>query len=269
VSGRAVVACGDVNRVSTWGYPLLLSSSGAPKRALSGGRRTSARAISLPTAALERRKAVDSQPPRRLSILAGLLARFMGRTRRAQWHQRIRSFFQPLPPADVVHEPVSYKSMPRSAGTSRTTAEGWEGAFTPRRLAREKEAYLAARFAATKLPGIGHWVEVVVIGRRRPLFPLTLRSARSGSSIRGATLRVSWSSSPSFHFGCLVSHAEASDFGFSTLECLRLGVPVIRPGRLRRVCVFRSGYSTGPGRATTASVMRRILRSNQSDQFSM
>jgi hypothetical protein len=42
-----------------------------------------------------------------------------------------------------------------------------------------------------------------------------------------------------------------------------------RPGRLRRVCVFRSGYSTGPGRATTASVMRRILRSNQSDQFSM
>jgi glycosyltransferase involved in cell wall biosynthesis len=29
----------------------------------------------------------------------------------------------------------------------------------------------------------------------------------------------------SFHFGCLLSHAEA--LGISTLECLRLGVPVI------------------------------------------
>jgi glycosyltransferase involved in cell wall biosynthesis len=295
VSGRALVAYGDVNRVDTWG--------GHPYFFLQAGRRNGLfqAGIALhPERFRHRRLLWNALRPLTLDRPRGFM--YSRAHLRALWADRRApsgiseyvSHFQPLPPTDVVREPVSYyidatlhqyfEDYQRSLG-KRIRAEA---------LAREKEAYLAARFVvcwsrwcaddvktfygvspenvrvilpganideasvpaatgwdgklsplrlgfigvdwerkdgpvlldvATKLQRMGHSVEVVVIGPKASTLPSHPALRAMGFIDKARELSRFVELVRSFHFGCLLSRAEAS--GISTLEGLRLGVPVI------------------------------------------
>jgi glycosyltransferase involved in cell wall biosynthesis len=204
------------------------------------------------------------------------------------------SFYQPLPPIDVVREPVSYyidatlhqyfgdyrrrlgrriraEALAREQvayhesrfvvcmsqwcaddvtsfygitpekvrvilpganinEASVPVARAWDGELSPLRLGLigldwERKGGHVLLDVATKLRSMGHSVEVVVIGPKASALPShpALRAMGFIDKARDHSRFVELVRS--FHFGCLLSSAEAS--GFSTLECLRLGVPVI------------------------------------------
>jgi len=72
---------------------------------------------------------------------------------------------------------------------------------------------------------MGHSVEVIVIGPDTSKLPPHPALRAMGFIDKARDLPGFVELVRSFHFGCLLSHAEA--LGISTLECLRLGVPVI------------------------------------------
>jgi glycosyltransferase involved in cell wall biosynthesis len=295
VSRRALVAYGDVNRVRTWG--------GIPYFFLQAGRRNGlfqAGTSIHPERFRYRRLIWNALRPLTLNRPRGF--QYSQAYLRDVWADRGEpdgiteyvSFFQPLPPIDVVREPVNYYID----ATMHQYFEDYRRRLGRRIhaevLSREKEAYLAARFifcmsrwcaddveafygispekvrvilpganidessvptmtrwdgslsplrlgligvdwerkggptlleAATKLQSMGHSVEVVVIGPEASTLPSHPALRAIGFIDKGRDLSRFVELVRSFHFGCLVSHAEAS--GFSTLECLRLGVPVI------------------------------------------
>jgi glycosyltransferase involved in cell wall biosynthesis len=295
VSGRALVAYGDVNRVSTWG--------GIPYFFLQAGRRNGlfqAGVALHPERFRYRRLLWNAVRPLTLDRPGGF--QFSRAHLRDLWADRDApsgiseyvSFFQPLPPTDVVREPVSYYID----ATLRQYFEDYRRRLGRRvhaeTLAREKEAYLSARFVvcmsrwcadgvkafygippekvrvitpganideasvpaatqwdgelsplrlgligidwdrkggpllldvATKLQRMGHSVEVVVIGPKASALPRHPALHAIGFIDKARELPRFVELVRSFHFGCLLSRAEA--LGISILECLRLGVPVI------------------------------------------
>jgi glycosyltransferase involved in cell wall biosynthesis len=106
----------------------------------------------------------------------------------------------------------------------------WNGSLSPLRLGLvgmdwERKGGPILLETATALERMGHPVEVIVIGPAASRLP-------SHPSLRAVGLVDKRRDLPrfvelvrSFHFGCLLSRAEA--LGISTLESLRLGVPVI------------------------------------------
>jgi glycosyltransferase involved in cell wall biosynthesis len=295
VSRRALVAYGDVSRVSTWGgIPYFFLRAGLRNGLFQGG-------IAVhPERFRHRRRVWNALRSLTLDRPGGFM--YSKAYLHALWADRRAptdvteyvSHFQPLPPTDVVTEPVSYyidatlhqyfEDYPRRLG-GRIRAEA---------LTREKEGYLAARFvvcmsqwcaddvkafygvspeqvrvilpganideasvpaatawdgklsplrlgligidwerkggpvlldAATELQRMGYSVEVVVIGPKASTLPAHPALHAMGFIDKARELSRFVKLVRSFHFGCLLSDAEAS--GFSTLECLRLGVPVI------------------------------------------
>jgi glycosyltransferase involved in cell wall biosynthesis len=109
------------------------------------------------------------------------------------------------------------------------TAE-WNGVLSPLRLGLvgidwERKGGPVLLDAAAILGRMGHAVEVVVLGpdpKRVPAHP-SLRAL--GYVHKGREFQRFVEILRSFHFGCLLSRVEAS--GFSTLEYLRLGIPII------------------------------------------
>jgi glycosyltransferase involved in cell wall biosynthesis len=292
---RALVAYGDANAVDTW--------SNIPFYFLQAGRR-----IGLFTAGVTLR---PGRFRRRRMLWNALRPLTFNRPRgfmysrahlHALWADRRApngigeyvSHIQSLPPRELVGEPVSYYID----ATMRQYFDEYERSMGRRiraeALAREKEAYEAARFvvcmsrwcaadvkasygiapekvrvilpganiddssvpapvewdgnlaplrlgfigidwerkggpvlleAATRLQRMGHSVEVVVIGPDASELPKHPALRPMGFIHKGRDLDRFLEVVRSFHFGCLLSHAEA--LGISTLECLRLGVPVI------------------------------------------
>jgi glycosyltransferase involved in cell wall biosynthesis len=109
-------------------------------------------------------------------------------------------------------------------------AEEWDGDLSPLRLGLvgidwERKGGPILLDAASILERMGHDVEVVVLGpdpKRVPAHP-SLRAL--GYVHKGRDFLRFVEILRSFHFGCLLSRVEAS--GFSTLEYLRLGIPII------------------------------------------
>ena len=108
--------------------------------------------------------------------------------------------------------------------------ESWNGELKPLRLGFigkewERKGGPLLLEIATRLQRMGHEVEVVVIGPDPASLP-SHRSLRAVGFINKVKeLPRFIALVRSFHFGCLLSGVEA--LGISTLECLRLGVPVI------------------------------------------
>jgi glycosyltransferase involved in cell wall biosynthesis len=106
----------------------------------------------------------------------------------------------------------------------------WDGELSPLRLGLvgidwERKGGPILLDAASILERMGHDVEVVVLGpdpERVPAHP-SLRAL--GYVHKGRDFQRFVEIVRSFHFGCLLSRIEAS--GFSTLEYLRLGIPII------------------------------------------
>lgn len=106
----------------------------------------------------------------------------------------------------------------------------WDGSLAPLRLGFigidwKRKGGPELLDAATRLQKMGHSVEVVVIGPDASELPPHPALRPMGFIGKGRELPRFVELVRSFHFGCLLSHAEA--LGISTLECLRLGVPVI------------------------------------------
>ena len=106
----------------------------------------------------------------------------------------------------------------------------WDGSLVPLRLGLvgvdwERKGGPLLLDVATKLQRMGHSVEVVVIGPKASTLPSHPALRAMGFIDKARELPRFVELVRSFHFGCLLSHAEAS--GISTLEALRLGVPVI------------------------------------------
>lgn len=109
-------------------------------------------------------------------------------------------------------------------------AEEWDGELSPLRLGLvgidwERKGGPLLLDAASILERMGYEVEVVVLGpdpSRVPAHP-SLRAL--GYVHKGREFQRFVEIVRSFHFGCLLSRVEAS--GFSTLEYLRLGIPII------------------------------------------
>jgi glycosyltransferase involved in cell wall biosynthesis len=108
--------------------------------------------------------------------------------------------------------------------------EEWDGELSPLRLGlvgihfgRKGGPILLE--AASILERMGHEVEVVVLGPEPSGIPAH-PSLRALGYVNKAQERQRFVEIVrSFHFGCLLSRVEAS--GFSTLEYLRLGIPII------------------------------------------
>jgi glycosyltransferase involved in cell wall biosynthesis len=295
VSGRALVAYGDVNRVSTW--------SGIPYFFLQAGRRTGLFQVGVavhPERFRYRRLLWNASRPLSLDRPRGFM--YSRAYLHALWADRhppngiseYVSHFQPLPPTDVVRVPVTYYID----ATMHQYFEDYRRRLGRRihseALVREREAYLAARFVvcmsrwcaddveafygvppenvrvitpganideasvpaaarwdgklsplrlgfigvdwerkggpvlldvATKLQRMGHSVEIVVIGPDAAALPSHPALRAVGFIDKARELPRFVELVRSFHFGCLLSSAEA--LGISLLECLRLGVPVI------------------------------------------
>jgi len=110
-----------------------------------------------------------------------------------------------------------------------TDAPVWDGTLTPLRLGYigvdwERKGGPLLIDAVERLRAMGHDVELVVIGPDPSRVPDRPGIRRLGyvDKTHGPRLLELMRS---FHFGCLLSSAEAS--GFFSLECLRLGVPII------------------------------------------
>lgn len=106
----------------------------------------------------------------------------------------------------------------------------WDGSLSPLRLGFigidwERKGGPVLLDAATRLQRMGHPVEVIVIGHNASDLPTHPALRAVGFMDKARDLPRFVELVRSFHFGCLLSRAEA--LGISTLECLRLGVPVI------------------------------------------
>jgi len=107
---------------------------------------------------------------------------------------------------------------------------GWDGNLSPLRLGFigvdwERKGGPLLLDVATTLQRMGHSVEVVIIGPDPSTIPFHPAVRAIGFVDKARELPRFVALARSFHFGCLLSRAEAS--GLSTLESLRLGVPVI------------------------------------------
>lgn len=106
----------------------------------------------------------------------------------------------------------------------------WSGSLSPLRLGFigkewERKGGPALLDAATLLTKLGHQVEVVVIGVPADALPTHPALRPAGFVDKRKDLPRFVELLSSLHFGCLLSRVEA--LGISTLECLRMGVPVI------------------------------------------
>jgi glycosyltransferase involved in cell wall biosynthesis len=108
--------------------------------------------------------------------------------------------------------------------------EEWDGELSPLRLGLvgidwERKGGPVLLDAASILERMGHDVEVVVLGPD----PSRVRAHPSVKALgyvqKGRDFQRFAEILRSFHFGCLLSRVEAS--GISTLEYLRLGIPII------------------------------------------
>ena len=109
-------------------------------------------------------------------------------------------------------------------------AEEWNGELSPLRLGLvgidwERKGGPLLLEAASILGRMGHDVEVVVVGPDPSRVPAHPALRALGYVNKGRDVRRFVEIVRSFHFGCLLSRVEAS--GFSTLEYLRLGIPII------------------------------------------
>jgi glycosyltransferase involved in cell wall biosynthesis len=109
-------------------------------------------------------------------------------------------------------------------------AEEWDGNLSPMRLGLvgidwERKGGPLLLDAASILQRMGHEVEVVVLGPDSSRVPAHPAIRALGYVHKGREFQRFVEILRSFHFGCLLSRVEAS--GFSTLEYLRLGIPII------------------------------------------
>jgi glycosyltransferase involved in cell wall biosynthesis len=109
-------------------------------------------------------------------------------------------------------------------------AEAWDGELSPFRLGLigidwERKGGPILLEAASILVRRGHDVEVVVLGPDPSSIPAHPCLRALGYVNKGRELQRFVEIVRSFHFGCLLSRVEAS--GISTLEYLRLGIPII------------------------------------------
>jgi glycosyltransferase involved in cell wall biosynthesis len=109
-------------------------------------------------------------------------------------------------------------------------AEEWDGQLSPLRLGLvgidwERKGGPLLLDAASILGRMGHDVEVVVLGPDPSRVPAHPALRALGYVHKGREFQRFVEIFRSFHFGCLLSRIEAS--GFSTLEYLRLGIPII------------------------------------------
>ena len=292
---RALVAYGDVNTVETWsGIPYFFLRAGRRIGLFNGG-------VTLRPARFRRRRMLwNALRPLTLNRPCGFM--YSRAHLHELWDDRRApsgigeyvSHIQSLPPRELVGEPVSYyidatmskyfDEYERSLGRriraealareqeayeaarfivcmSRWCAEdvqasygispekvrvilpganideasvpepaAWDGTLTPLRLGFigidwERKGGPVLLDAATRLQRMGHSVEVVVIGPAASELPKHPALRPKGFIHKARDLPRFVEVVRSFHFGCLLSHAEA--LGISTLECLRLGVPVI------------------------------------------
>jgi glycosyltransferase involved in cell wall biosynthesis len=113
---------------------------------------------------------------------------------------------------------------------SLSAAKEWDGNLSPLRLGLvgidwERKGGPVLLDAASILERMGHDVEVVVLGPDRSRIPAHPAVRALGYVHKGRDAQRFVEIMRSFHFGCLLSRVEAS--GFSTLEYLRLGIPII------------------------------------------
>lgn len=106
----------------------------------------------------------------------------------------------------------------------------WDGKLNPLRLGFigkewERKGGPVLLDVATRLERTGHPVEVVVIGPDAATLPAHPSLRPMGFINKATELSRFVDVVRTFHFGCLLSRVEA--LGISTLECLRLGIPVI------------------------------------------
>ena len=109
-------------------------------------------------------------------------------------------------------------------------AEEWDGELSPLRLGLvgidwERKGGPVLLDAASILKRMGHDVEVVVLGPDPSRIQPHASVKALGYVHKGRDVQRFVDILRSFHFGCLLSRVEAS--GFSTLEYLRLGIPII------------------------------------------
>jgi glycosyltransferase involved in cell wall biosynthesis len=109
-------------------------------------------------------------------------------------------------------------------------AEGWDGELSPLRLGLigidwERKGGPLLLDAASILERMGYDVEVVVLGPDPSRVPAHPPLRPLGYIHKGREFERFVEVVRSFHFGCLLSRVEAS--GISTLEYLRLGIPII------------------------------------------
>ena len=109
-------------------------------------------------------------------------------------------------------------------------AERWDGELSPLRLGLigihfERKGGPILLEAASILERMGHDVEVVVLGPDPKLVPVHPAVKPLGYLDKAREPGRFVDVVRSFHFGCLLSRVEA--FGQSTLEYLRLGVPIL------------------------------------------
>jgi glycosyltransferase involved in cell wall biosynthesis len=113
---------------------------------------------------------------------------------------------------------------------SLSPPEEWHGDLSPLRLGLvgidwERKGGPTLLDAASILQRMGHEVEVVVLGPDSSRVPAHPALRALGYVHKGREFHRFVEILRSFHFGCLLSRVEAS--GFSTLEYLRLGIPII------------------------------------------
>jgi glycosyltransferase involved in cell wall biosynthesis len=111
--------------------------------------------------------------------------------------------------------------------------EDWDGELSPLRLGLvgidwERKGGPLLLDAASILQRMGYDVEVVVLGPDSSRVPAHPSVKALGYVEKGREFQRFVEILRSFHFGCLLSRVEAS--GFSTLEYLRLGIPIITTG---------------------------------------
>lgn len=297
MSGRALVANGDVTRVGTWsGIPYFFLQAGLKNGLFQGG-------VGLEPERLRTRRLLwNAARPLRFGRPGGYqysldyLERLWDERREPAETAEYVSHFPLLPPRSRTTAPVTYyldatlhqnfedygfgaavggkirdEALAREkealhaaryvVGMSRWCAEdvknfygvpaervrvilpganlddalvppdpAWDGSLSPLRLGFigkewERKGGPVLLDVATRLEQRGHRVEVVVIGPDPASLPPHPSLRPMGFINKATDLPRFVEIVRTFHFGCLLSRVEA--LGISTLECLRLGVPVV------------------------------------------